>query len=272
MTTRPPTKGAGNDSLAENLRLLCSYKRSVSEVCRRLQINRQQFARYLTGETTPSSGNIRKICDYFGVEEYEIRLPVDQFRDIIVVKSRKPIAPFDTLIGDIARNMKDDSGHLATRYVGYYYRYLRSIEYKGAIIKACVKIFDNGGRIWLKSIERMKIPGASDGEPFDVYKYSGCLMHMSDRIFIIETDTILQSGITETILYPNHKNPMSLLFGKAIGISSGLSREPYLTPIVYEFLGATISPRVLVGNCGLLPEDSPDIDPRVRAFLLKDGA
>ncbi len=268
---RSMARGTGSDSLAENLRLLCSYKRSVSEVCRRLQINRQQFARYLTGETIPSSGNIRKICDYFGVEEHEILMPAEQFRDIIVVRTRQPIAPFDTSMGDLAKHIKDDAGHLSHRYIGCYYRYLRSIEYRGSIIKACVRVFENGGRVWLKSIERMKVPGAPRDEGFDVYKYNGVLMHMSDRIFIVETDTILNSGITETILYPNHKNPMSLLFGKAIGISSGLSREPYLTPIVYEFLGSYVPPRLLVANCGLLPEDSPQIDARIRGYLLSES-
>ena len=43
----------GNAAIAENLRLLSSYYKSVAEVCRRLDINRQQFNKYLSGQTAP---------------------------------------------------------------------------------------------------------------------------------------------------------------------------------------------------------------------------
>lgn len=38
-----------NENFARNLRLLCSYYKSIAEVCRRLEINRAQFNRYLSG-------------------------------------------------------------------------------------------------------------------------------------------------------------------------------------------------------------------------------
>ena len=50
-----------------NLNLLCSYQRSIAEVCRKLKLNRQQFNRYLNGQSRPSRHNMRRICDYFGV-------------------------------------------------------------------------------------------------------------------------------------------------------------------------------------------------------------
>ena len=269
---QPGAKRTGNEDFAENLRLLCSYKRSVSEVCRKLEINRQQFARYLSGETTPSSGNIRKICDYFGVEVYEINLPPSQFRDLIVLKPSENRVVADSHGSEWDRLVANGSGSAAYRYIGYYHRYLRSIEYPGHIIKACVKVYESDGRIFLKSIERLKSPGDRSPVPYDVFKYNGLLMHLSDRIFIIESDTILNSAVTETVLYPSHKNPMTYLFGKAFGVSSGLSREPYLTPIVYEYLGLHASLRFLVGKCGLLPDDSDAIDARIRQFLMRDQA
>lgn len=268
---QPAPKRTGNEDFAENLRLLCSYKRSVSEVCRKLEINRQQFARYLSGETAPSSGNIRKICDYFGVENYEINLPAAQFRDLIVLKPDKKRVIADSQASEWDRLVANGSGAAAYRYIGYYHRYLRSIEYPGYIIKACVKVYESDGRIFLKSLERLKAPNGRSAVPYDVFKYSGLLMHLSDRIFIIESDTILNSAITETVLYPSHKNPMTYLFGKAFGVSSGLSREPYLTPIVYEYHGLHASLRSLVSQCGLLPDDSDLVDPRIRQFLMRDA-
>lgn len=40
--------------LPANLKALCSYHKSIAEVCRQLGMNRSQFNRYLSGETFPS--------------------------------------------------------------------------------------------------------------------------------------------------------------------------------------------------------------------------
>src|SRR5579872_5871228 len=77
----------------ENLRFACGLFRSVAEVCRKLEINRAQFNRYLNGTTTPSSFILQKICDFFGVEPTEIYLHRDQFRKLIELRQEKrPVA------------------------------------------------------------------------------------------------------------------------------------------------------------------------------------
>ncbi|WP_418138878.1 hypothetical protein AB8616_07270 [Marinomonas sp. RS-M-Aa-14] len=53
---------------AVNLQLLCSYYKSVADVCRRLNINRAQFNRYLNGTTVPNHSTQRRIGEFFGVE------------------------------------------------------------------------------------------------------------------------------------------------------------------------------------------------------------
>lgn len=253
------------ETFAENLRLLCSYTDSVSSVCRRLSINRQQFARYLNGDNFPSSRNVRKICDFFGVEEHEIHLPAVQFRELIVVRPKEQLRAPRTVIERI--DFKGDGDLAASRkYIGYYHRYLQSVEYPGKIIKALVRIEEAHGQLVLKAIERLK-PFNQKAKSFDIYKYQGKMFLLADRIFILENDYILNNSITETILYPSHKNPMHLLFGRALGVSSGASREPYMTPMVYEFLGSRIEGSAAMRGCGLLPEGDPSIDERIQRHL-----
>ncbi len=50
---------------SQNLRLLCGYYKSVAMVCRSLDINRQQFNKYLGAQATPSLFTLRKICAFF---------------------------------------------------------------------------------------------------------------------------------------------------------------------------------------------------------------
>ncbi|MFV0665907.1 helix-turn-helix domain-containing protein [Denitromonas sp.] len=51
-----------HDDFARNLRLLCSYYKSIAEVCRRLNVNRPQFNRYLSGRYRPSANTLRRFC------------------------------------------------------------------------------------------------------------------------------------------------------------------------------------------------------------------
>ena len=56
-------------AFATNLARLCEGERSIAAVCRSTSINRQQFNRYLSGESLPSQRNLDKICKHFGVGE-----------------------------------------------------------------------------------------------------------------------------------------------------------------------------------------------------------
>lgn len=251
---------------SENLRVLCSYVRSVSHVCRQLDINRQQFARYLNGETLPSQYNLRKICDFFGVEESEIFFSNDEFRQLVSPQGRVRRKGASKMVEALHLPLAEST--TATWYAGYYYRYLRSIEYPGCIIKAAVRIFLEHDRVRTKAIERLK-PEHKERRRFETYKYEGVLMVLADRIFLVEMDVLLRNAVTETILYPTHKHPMTYLYGDAFGISSGVSREPYMTPMVYEFVGTQVNLRDLLSQCGLYDEQSSSIDDDVRNYVLR---
>ncbi|MBO6674390.1 MAG: helix-turn-helix transcriptional regulator [Rhizobiales bacterium] len=77
---------------ARNLRNLCETQPSIASVCRDVDINRQQFARYLSGKGLPNAGNLEKICEYFGIVEAELfssnRL-VDANQDL---KNKHPVS------------------------------------------------------------------------------------------------------------------------------------------------------------------------------------
>ncbi len=77
-----------NENLSQNLRLLCSYYKSVAEVSRRLGISRPQFNRYLSGRYRPAANTLRRICDFFGVEEHEVLLPHSQFERLVQVRPK----------------------------------------------------------------------------------------------------------------------------------------------------------------------------------------
>ncbi|MBL6432023.1 MAG: hypothetical protein HPM95_16340 [Alphaproteobacteria bacterium] len=45
--------------------------------------------KYLSGAAYPSRRSLRTICDFLGVDEFELLLPPDQFRKIIALRPTK---------------------------------------------------------------------------------------------------------------------------------------------------------------------------------------
>jgi len=60
------------NNMAKKLHTLCEHKKSIAQVCRELGINRQQFNKYLAGQSMPNASSLNKICTYFKISEDEL--------------------------------------------------------------------------------------------------------------------------------------------------------------------------------------------------------
>jgi hypothetical protein len=72
MDTERPAPPESN--LARNLRILCNSKDSIAEICRRIGIARQQVNKYIVSKCEPARANIRLICQYSGIDVFELYL------------------------------------------------------------------------------------------------------------------------------------------------------------------------------------------------------
>lgn len=66
---------ASSGIFARNLRRICAETASIAEICRDTGINRQQFNKYLSGKSTPSTRTLRKICERLDITETELFAP-----------------------------------------------------------------------------------------------------------------------------------------------------------------------------------------------------
>lgn len=259
------------EPFAENLRLLCSHYASVAEVCRRIGINRQQFNKYLSGATTPSLHSLRRICDFFGVEEGEIFLPAHEFAELVLVRrdTPSPDSPLAATIDRIAACYPDSQQKLR-RYCGYYASYQYTPAYPGLIDKILTVFYQSGDRTYSKSIERLVDRQVPDLGGY-VSKYQGLVWHTSDRIHLAEHGSFHEAFI-KTVLYPSHRTRLHLLPGLCLSVSGGPGRQAFATRVVYEFLGETADLRSAIAACGLYPEDSDEIDAAIKSRIKNDIA
>ena len=239
---------------SSNLTLACSYYRSISDVCRRIGINRQQFNKYLNGQVHPSRHNMRRICDFIGVTESEMLMDETRFAQVIGLR-RQPVGkpqlelPLQRLEDLLARSSPID------RYEGYYYRYFYSFGNKGCIIKSLARIVVREGRGYFKNIELLCDPATRRWTRTN--KYEGVMFQLADRIQLFEYETTEMNSVTQMTLYPSYLSRVDYLLGIQTGGPTRRGRKPGASRVALEFLGTDISVPRAMRQSGLFRADDP---------------
>jgi transcriptional regulator with XRE-family HTH domain len=247
---------AAQREFCENLRMLCSYYRSVADVCRKLNINRAQFNRYLNGTSQPSNHTLERICDFFGVEPAEIYLPREHFHQIVQVrpKQRTERAVY---VDHIARLQHLSAGKF-DKYLGYYYEYYQSMSAPDKVLRGLVHIFQHNGVVYHERLERF--PQHPNLDQTYKCKYIGSTFYLNDRIYLVDYESLSGNEIVQTVLFPTYRNRVARLSGLMLGVAASNQRAIACTRVVFEFLGKDIDVRKAMRLCGLFEPQSGAID------------
>lgn len=237
-----------SEEFRHNLALLCSYHSSIADVCRRLEINRQQFNKYLAGSSHPSRRNMRRICDFFGVSESELLLDFRQFEEIVALK-RKPIR--QEALSKQLRHLDKLYQHSQEleKYLGYYFRYFYSFGNQGKVIRSLALIYREDNKYYWKNIEILRHPDT--GRSGGLNKYEGVMFYLADRLYILEYESIEVNTITQATLYPSHRNRIGLMLGIQTGGPTRRGRKPGASKVAMEYLGRDINVRQALKRTGL---------------------
>lgn len=259
-----------HEDFARNLRLLCTYYRSIAEVCRRLNVNRPQFNRYLSGRYRPSAHTLRRFCEFFGVEEHEILLPSAQFERLVQVRPR-PAATLDTAAPEAPHlaHLQEIGSAGLDKYLGYYFETYRSMACPGKILRTLVCLERRDGRVYYQRTERL-VEHPREKAYHGIYL--GMAHFLTDRIFLADYESLTGLEMTQTILFPSFKNRVTRLTGLKLGVSGSGERMPCCARVVYEYLGHTIAVRRALRLCGLYEADDARIDEAPRAAVVNDIA
>lgn len=254
---------------SSNLKLACSHYRSISEVCRLLAINRAQFNKYLSGQSQPTAYNLRRIGDFFGVEDYELGLPPEQFAHLIgarasTVPTPEPQDPLLALLAPLREKAADLS-----RYCGYYFEYSNCMSVPGTILVSLVHLREEQGTFLFERQERQERSSTSDPHADDWVRcrYLGAAFALQDRLFLVDFESLTVNEMSQTILIPSFKSRITRLNGLKTGVSSGDRRNPACTRVVWEYLGLEINRINAYRQVRLYHPDDAVIDDDVRRRL-----
>lgn len=252
-----------NGDLRANLRLICSFERSVSDVCRKVGINRQQFNKYLNGSTRPSANNLQRIGDYFAIDPAKLLLPADEFSATLNARGRSVPGTRGRLSKDSLFDAFRSNRQGLRRYLGYYHTHCHAFSWNGYVLQGLTRLYELEQTICTRTIERMRDP--VDGTRFRS-RYDGQAAYLGDRIYVIEHESLADDAMTETILGPARRSRVHLLRGVTFGLSSA-ARQPAVSRCVWKFLGPEIDHRAALRTLGIFPLNSPRLDGNVMRLL-----
>ena len=265
MDTERPAPPESN--LARNLRILCSSKNSIADICRRIGISRQQFNKYLAGKHEPSRANLRLICQYFGIDVLDLYLAPVRFSALFAnhshphldVLRRSPVAT--RLLGLAAQSQKDLVG-----YCGVYERYHPSSIYKGQILRSLVHVYVRDNVVQYSCIERFQSLDDPKKARY-IFKYHGVCSILDGRIFFVDFESVNGNEITYSILIPQRRSSRELLFGLTMGVAASLSREPFAARVALRYCGEGPLSATFIRRSRTLDPSHGSIPAEVRQYL-----
>ena len=171
--------GEMHRDFARNLRLAAGHAPSVSELCRRIGINRTQFNRYLSGEAFPRPDILHRICQHFGVDARILLEPLEDIRNDWRARAAQRLR-------DIAlpREARPFDHYLMPD--GIYRFWRRSFSHPGRYVSGLWRVHTANGVKMLKSFDLYPQPVRRGTRRFArKVPYSGVFMQHFDGVSLL---------------------------------------------------------------------------------------
>ena len=129
---------------AENLRRKCAEFGTIAEVCRGVGINRQQFNKYLAGNSIPNALTLRKICTFLNIQEQSLFF--DEKTVVVNSNGSKAWPSFlqGGLFGFLTQVKKHFDFHVGDLPAGFYCCFFPLHNVPGMLVRSLIVIRQNG--------------------------------------------------------------------------------------------------------------------------------
>ncbi|MFV1465666.1 MULTISPECIES: helix-turn-helix transcriptional regulator [unclassified Phaeobacter] len=249
-----------SENFSRNLRSLCADYGSIAQVCRDIGLNRQQFNRYLNGGGMPSAHNLRRIARHFNISEQDLDLDHPAFlgrMNRLTAPSRKSPARV------LSRIFENQAGPLR-RYLGFYHGHFTTPTWEGKIMRTLIWLREQDGYIVSHTFERAL---SDDQSIVQRTKYTGLAAYKGNRIYLLESANSEDGFLSESILFPAHRQQVRYLNGMTMGVATKPRMAPYSSPTVWKRLSESTSVRDALKQTGIFRFNDTRIDVIVRNQL-----
>ncbi|WP_235865285.1 helix-turn-helix domain-containing protein [Alloyangia mangrovi] len=250
------------------MRQLCEQQGSISQICRKIGINRQQFNKYLAGKHLPSTANIRAISNHFGLAPEVMFEAPEDFRALI---DGDFLETFNRLrrmpeVGTFLSTAMAVPDTLRDQIVGVYDRYHFSSIYPRRILRASMCIYPGADVLQHVYVERFPNPDDRSRTAYR-FKYHGFVFPIQGRIFTMDFETNQRNEMTFGIYSQIQRNTKSLMLGITSGIAANMYRQPFSTRQALHYRRPGLLKRSDLSRTSALDFNDPSIPAEVRDYL-----
>ncbi|WP_321791806.1 XRE family transcriptional regulator [Caballeronia sp. J97] len=259
-------------NVAANLSHLANTFDSASEFCRKLDINRQQFNKYVAAQHLPAQKVIQKIARHFLIEPAQLLLAPAAFKRAF--EERDPGLPFELQGAPELVKMfpaVGSSGEAMRGMLGVYHRYHNSSIYKGMVLRSVTWLYVRDGTARYVTIERFPLLDGSARSGY-TFTYHGFCLALGDRLFLIDSESKQRNEVTLSILTQQPRRPIRFLYGIYSAVASSSYRQPFSTRLVLHHVSNTKLTRQHLRQATVLRPDDASIPPEIRNYLCRPGA
>jgi len=249
---------------ASNLREACSTRPSISQICRDIGVNRQQFNRYINGQALPSAHNRLRIARLFSIEPEDFELPREAFRRRLAPSARRTAPGGAVLLDAYPGDMR-----VLQRYLGFYQTYHLSMSWPGQVVCACAHLKEKDGRVVVTTRER--ISDKATGVDLRS-RYVGLAAYQRNRLFLTERTCGEHTTFGQTILLPFEIHQRLYLRGITMGVSWRKENMPYSSRTIWRYFGHDVDRRALVSRCGVRKLEDGSLPDPVFRYLTSPGS
>ena len=255
-------------TFAANLRHICDQRGSISHICRKIQINRQQFNKYLSGRHLPSPANVRAIADHLGIGPDLLFAPQAEFRALI---DGNFFDTFNRLRGEpqvlkFLETVMSVPDQAKSALVGVYERYQFSSIYPRRILRASFCIYRGKDLLQHSYVEHFPSPDDPSKTAY-TFKYHGFVLPIEGRLFTVDFETVQRNEMTFGIYSGVQRSSKRFFFGVTSGIAATMFRQPFATRIALHFRRPGLLTRDDLSRATTLDMNDASIPREVREYL-----
>lgn len=249
-----------SENFSNNLRSLCADYGSIAQVCRDIGLNRQQFNRYLNGGGMPSAHNLRRIAQHFDVSEEDLEADPAAFS----AKRTRMQNPISRGPARLLSSIFENQGGPLRRYLGFYHGHFVTPTWEDKVVRTLIWLREEDGYVVSRAVERAL---SDDGSIVQKTKYSGLAAYKGNRIYLLEAANSEDGFLSETILFPAHRQQIKYLNGMTMGVATRPRMAPYSSATIWKRVPERTSIREALTQTGIFSLDDTRVDVIVRKQL-----
>jgi transcriptional regulator with XRE-family HTH domain len=228
------------DAFSRNLRMHVRNYESISALCRACDVNRQQFNKYLNGETLPSMFNLVKIARTLGVE-------VD---DLVRQPETAPADHANPML-ELARVAQRERRPITT---GYYQEYTPSAVFGGHVLVSLCRIDRRADAYACKLRLAFNWPLDSEMRRFT---YRGAAFASREAVYLYYAHEAHPDDLVYCVMQPYLRYSADLI-GMRTAMSNSIPAVPFAAAFYMRHLGERPDLRDAVRSCGIFRREALD--------------